>query len=218
MLRMTASPFLFFSSCLFPITAKVEQGEINIGCCLRYIDEVRSPTDSFPEDCNAALGLIPYTGYEVNPDFIQRNYAGPEKPISLELFAKVKVAGSDKIRLPAMFHVRSCMIIVTPRSPDQPPKGIKVASMLYDHLWPRVHEGVIAVLERCVKGKEPGCGRMDTQLYMDDWLFAYSVEVDTKPKQLDRHTFWAKYNIYTPAGQVNDIRWSTPFQPPSGHL
>jgi hypothetical protein len=181
-------------------------------------------------NCYTALSLMPHTGLEVDPDYITVNRQAPDskRPISVKLVGKYNING-DRIRFPAAFHSGNCSIIVRTRlggtlHPQYVYKPARFSPALLQHvyIWPHARQQAKSIIKQaffeCL-GRTTAAGTPSltsqgykmSELHMDGYTFQFVISVSTNVYSNHSLRF---YNVYTPQGQLNDVRWPTPFQRP----
>ena len=93
-------------------------------------------------DCTAALPMIP-AGLTFDVAKLPRQPDDHQRPITLDLDKRPR-------KLPALFNVASCIIVVAVRPAPSPGDRRSPARALYFKLWPTAREAAAKVIHWCV--------------------------------------------------------------------
>jgi hypothetical protein len=187
--------------------------------------------DHIRNECNAALRLVPKSNLKIDPQDIPttRLETDPE-----QLWGTENPTSSDRSRLPALYMTENCLIEVESlhHLGRRYPAPFNEISR-----WPSVSKLAEGIINECLrpqilkdrKGYWSQIGENDVYYFMENqdgpWLsiIVYvrtlkqpAIKGNSKNPHFtdDELEYFKDYNIYTPTGQIHDIRWGTPFQRP----
>ena len=232
---------LLLACYMHPLAAKVTVSDLGMECCrgpLNVSEELlRDCYAALSLVPNTNISIDPHYMNIHHPG------PGSQKPISLELTGNdtYKING-DKVRVPAVFSSGICLVHVTAWDgrrrlvfPEDP------GPALFQHIyfWPLVRKQVKGIIDDCLmnmlqRGETAiltigtSSAKLDagnrppltvySQVIMSTSNNSNIANIRNSPytrnfPKIDKYHL-PRFNVYTPTGQINDIRWPTSYHRP----
>jgi hypothetical protein len=161
MLEAPGLLLLLLACFLYPLSAKIAFQDYAPHCYRPKLLNI----SNLQRDCSAALSLVPNTGFEVDPDDMEKTNnmvkmdlkPGSDKLFSLQLVGKnTHRINGDKVRLPAVFYSGVCLVQVFMYLPDN---NLNTALFQHMYVWPQVHKQGKRIIDECFVSEPEQVGR-----------------------------------------------------------